>query len=120
MAQVKIIDKKIEVENLVGFSFKMIPAASLSPSYLAVGAPNTARKMFKLRYQLKLFLWCVLDSLVKMIDGEHHAQQVDQDPQHVEDVVPVGTLQTSQNMQICWTLYVQPTVDKLIQYMYVP
>ena len=105
--------KKLEVENLVGFSFKMIPAASLSPSYLAVGAPNTAKKMFKLRYQLKLFLWCVLDSLVKMIDGEHHAQQVDQDPQHVEDVVPVGTLQTSQNMQICWTLG-QPTVDKLI------
>ena len=31
-------------------------------------------------------------NFVKMIDGEEDTQQVDQDPQKVEDVVSVGSL----------------------------
>jgi hypothetical protein len=38
----------------------------------------------------------VLPFLVKMVDGEDHAQQVDHDPEHVQDIVPVGALEESE------------------------
>ena len=38
-------------------------------------------------------IWCSVPvELVKMVDREHHAHQIDQDPEHIQDVMTIRAL----------------------------